>query len=85
MRRRLLARQIGRRVLRGVTGRLHLAHERVLIGRQARLREHVGIEVLLLREGDALLQPAVQVLEHLHELGHEVCDVHGAEVPHSRG
>src|SRR5262249_50765690 len=56
----------------------------VLIGRQACMGQHVGLELLLLREGAPCPQPAVEVLEHLRELRDDVSGVHGTELPDRR-
>ena len=61
--RRLLAREARRGELRGVARGLDLAHERVLIRREAGRQEHVGIERLGLRVRGRLVDDAGEVGE----------------------
>src|SRR5438876_495588 len=63
VRRRLLAAEVGGRVLRLVARGLDLANERVLVRRQAGLGEDVGLEGLGLRVSGGLVHPALEVLQ----------------------
>src|SRR5581483_522527 len=78
MRRRRASGEVRRGVLRRVARRLDLADELVLVRGEARLREDVGLEALRLRVRDPDLEPAVEVLEHLPELGDRRGGLHGA-------
>src|SRR4030095_13348948 len=57
----------------------------VLVGREARLREHVGRELPLLGVRDAGDEPAIEVVEHLHELGDGGVGVHRSQLAPAHG
>src|SRR5688572_25049598 len=79
---RVLAGEASGRELGGVTGRLHLARQRVLVRSEARVCEDVRVEVLGFGVGDGLVEPRVEVLEHLRQL-RDAGGVEGHVLPRS--
>src|SRR5262249_33968240 len=76
VRRRLLAAEICGRVLGLIAGRLYLADERVLVRRQARLRQHIDVEGLGLRVRGGLVHPLLDVLQRLGEQANGIVVIH---------